>query len=222
MSAVPHYSDTEIIAKVLGGETQLYEILVRRYNGFLYKIGRSYSLTHHDTEDLMQETYVNAFFSLSKFENRSSFKTWLARIMLNQCYRKKQKAASRYETAVETHPENSSPMSSNQRSTEKVILNKELGRVLESALIQIPDDYRMVFTLRELNGLSVAETAEAFNISESNVKVRLNRARSMLRTAIGKMYSPDEIFEFNLVYCDRMVERVMAQIHKSIDNRDEK
>ncbi len=222
MSAVPHYSDTEIIAKVLDGETQLYEILVRRYNGFLYKIGRSYSLTHHDTEDLMQETYVSAFFSLSKFENRSSFKTWLARIMLNQCYRKKQKAASRYETAEEIHPENSSRMSSNQRNTEKVILNKELGRVLENALVHIPDDYRVVFTLRELNGLSVAETAEAFNISESNVKVRLNRAKAMLRTAIGKMYSPDEIFEFNLVYCDRMVERVMEQIHKSIDNCDEK
>lgn len=212
-----HYSDTEIIEKVLGGETQLYEILVRRYNGFLYKIGRSYNYTHHDTEDLMQETYVNAFFSLSKFENRSSFKTWLARIMLNQCYRKKQKASTRNETPQEIHhQENPSLMSGNQRSTEKIILNKELGRVLEGALEQIPADYRMVFTLRELNGLSVAETAEAFNISEGNVKVRLNRAKAMLRNAIGKMYSPEEIFEFNLVYCDRMVANVMARIHNAI------
>jgi RNA polymerase sigma factor (sigma-70 family) len=212
-----HYSDAEIIARILNGETQLYEIIVRRYNSFLYKIGRSYSCTHHDTEDLMQETYVNAFFNLSKFGHRSSFKTWLARIMLNQCYRKKQKASTRNETPQEIlHPENSSFMSSNSPGTEKTILNKELGRVLEQALGAIPADYRMVFTLRELNGLSVAETAEAVDISESNVKVRLNRAKVMLRGAIGEMYSPDDIFEFNLVYCDRMVEQVMTRIHNTI------
>ena len=92
------------------------------------------------------------------------------------------------------------------------MVNKELARVLENALTHIPEDYRIVFTLRELNGLSVSETVESLQISESNVKVRLNRAKKMLRTEIEKMYSAEEIFEFNLIYCDRLVNRVMSAI----------
>ena len=99
-------------------------------------------------------------------------------------------------------------------NNEKITVNKELGRVLENAIHQIPEDYRVVFSLRELNGLSVAETAEALDISESNVKVRLNRAKAMLQKEIKRMYSPEEIFEFNLIYCDGMVDRVMKKIEE--------
>lgn len=70
----------------------------------------------------------------------------------------------------------------------------------------------MVFSLREINGLNVSETADALNISESNVKVRLNRAKTMLRKEIEKSYSPNDIFEFNLIYCDAIVNRVMNDI----------
>ena len=94
-------------------------------------------------------------------------------------------------------------------------LNKELGQVLESALNAIPEEYRMVFAMRELNGLSTAETAEALSITESNVKVRLNRTKALLRSEIEKIYSPDDIFEFNLVYCDRIVENVMNKINSN-------
>ena len=72
------------------GETALYEIIIRRYNPYLYKTGRSYGYNHQDTEDLMQETFINAYTNLKKFENRSSFKTWVTRIMLNNCFQKKE------------------------------------------------------------------------------------------------------------------------------------
>ena len=75
------YSDVEIITRVRSGDTALFEILIRRYNPYLYRIGRSYQYNHPDTEDLMQESYVQAFFNLSGFEGRSSLKTWLTRIM---------------------------------------------------------------------------------------------------------------------------------------------
>jgi RNA polymerase sigma-70 factor (ECF subfamily) len=101
-------------------------------------------------------------------------------------------------------------------------MNKELGRVIENAIHNIPEDYRIVFTLRELNGLNVAETSEALKITESNVKVRLNRAKGMLQKEIKKMYSPDEIFEFNLIYCDTIVNRVMAKIYELKKLEDEK
>ncbi len=209
-----HYSDAEIIGKILEGESKLYELLIRRNNPFLYKIGRSYNYTHHDTEDLMQETYINAFYSLSKFEGKSSFKTWVTRIMLNNCYQKNKRSSYKNENPVhEITLEKNNPMFQNQASTEKTILNKELGHVLENALNKIPEDYQVVFTLRELNGLNVAETSEVTNITETNVKARLSRAKTMLRSEIEKMYSPEDIYEFNLVYCDRMVERVMANIN---------
>jgi len=209
-----HYTDNEVIKKVLSGERQLYELLIRRFNPFLYRIGRTYNYSHHDTEDLMQETYIQAFYALSKFEGRSSFKTWITRIMLNNCYHKKQKFSFKNEKPSEAPIiEKGRPMYHSQKNTEKNMLNKELGYVLENALATIPEDYRLVFTLRELNGLTVTETAAVTEISETNVKVRLNRAKIMLRSQIEKIYSPADIYEFNLVYCNAMVERVMLLIN---------
>lgn len=206
------YPDTEIIRKVRAGETALFEIVIRRYNPYLYRIGRAYQFNHADTEDLMQETFVNAFFKLSGFEERASFKTWLTRIMLNNCYHKKHRLRYARETVSAAPTENQTPIFHEGSNTEKIMVNKELGNVLENALNHIPEDYRIVFTLRELNGLSVADTQQALQLSESNVKVRLNRAKKLLRTEIEKMYSVEEIYEFNLRYCDRMVERVMREI----------
>lgn len=210
------YTDPEIVSKILSGEIALYEILIRRYNPYLFKIGRSYGFNHADTEDLMQETYISAYTALNKFENRSSFKTWLVKIMLHHAYQKKQKFSFQKEIASENFLQNAAPMfTQNDTDTGKTIINKELGHVLENALQQIPEDYRMVFSLRELNGLTTAETSEALDITESNVKVRLNRAKSMLRSQIENMYSPEDVYEFNLIYCDRMVEKVMTIISKN-------
>src|SRR6476469_80510 len=207
------YSDEQVIEKILKGETALYEIIIRRYNPYLFKTGRSYGFDHADTEDLMQETYLNAYKHLKSFENRSSFKTWLVKIMLNQCYQKKRKNQLQSAAVIPLMQENLEPMlRADHSDTDKTILSKELKNVVENALHQIPEDYRMVFSLRELSGLNTTETSDALNISESNVKVRLNRAKTMLRSEIEKMYSPDEIFEFNLIYCDRMVESVMSQL----------
>ncbi len=89
-SKIQHYSDIEVIQQILLGNTALFEILIRRYDPFLYKTGRGYGYNHHDTEDLMQETFINSFQSLSKFENRSSFKIRIIRIMLSKCYHKSQ------------------------------------------------------------------------------------------------------------------------------------
>lgn len=96
----------------------------------------------------MQETYINAFYSLDKFQNNSSFKTWITRIMLNNCYQKKQKFSFQNEKPVERiQNEKNNPMFHNQSNTEKNVLNKELGQVLESALNAIPEEYRMVFAM---------------------------------------------------------------------------
>lgn len=206
------YTDFEIIDKIVAGEAKLYEVLIRRNNAALYKIGRSYHYNHHDTEDLMQEAYISAFYSLPKFEKRSSFKTWLSRVMINLCYQKKQRSSFKNEIVLENDEKGKIIPMFQQPSTMETPVNKELGRVLENTISKIPEDYRIVFTLRELNGLSVSETMETLQISESNVKVRLNRAKKLLRNEIEKIYTPEDIFEFNLIYCDRMVETVISKI----------
>ena len=206
-------SDIEIVRLILNGQPAFFEILVRRNNRWLYKTGRSYNYNHDDTMDLMQDTYLDAYRSLDKFEGRAAFKTWIIRIMLNNCYRKQQKTGFKNEIISTIHV-NSIPMFTHSKSndTNRSVVNNELHGVIENALQQIPHDYRIVFSLREINGLSVEETAQALTISTSNVKVRLNRAKSMLRKQIENAYTPSEIYEFNLVYCDNMVNRVMQQI----------
>ena len=211
---IQQYSESEIISKILSGNSAMFEKLIRRYNPFIYKVGRGYGYNHQDTEDLMQETFINAYQNLSKFENRSSFKTWIIRIMLNNCYHKSQHNYQKnptIEISVNKNP-GSMFLTTNNIQPDKSVINKELNNVIEASLNKLPDDYRITFTLRELAGLSVAETAELMNITASNVKVRLNRAKMMLRKEIEKIYSSEDIYEFNLIYCDKIVDSIMDKI----------
>ena len=205
--------DNEIINKIISGEKELYELIIRRYNAFLYKTGRSYGFNHQDTQDLMQETYVSAFYKLSQFEHRASFKTWITRILLNYCFHKRAKASFSKELFIADEIMDSTiPQFSTDGKNENSVMNKELRHVIEAALAKLPLEYRMVFSLRELSNFSVAETANTLNISENNVKVRLNRAKAMLRKEIQKTYTSADIFDFNLIYCDQVVHRVMDMI----------
>jgi RNA polymerase sigma factor (sigma-70 family) len=214
MKTMTNNPEAELIGKIRNGEVALFEILIRRNNAYLYKIGRAYGFYHQDVEDLMQETFISAYKSLSGFQHRSAFKTWITKIMLGHCYQKKHKSSFLNEkTSFKEITDKNIPMFSNQRSDiEKNFLNLELKHVIEKAILNIPLDYRVVFSLRELNGLSVAETAEALAISEVNVKVRLSRAKSMLRKEIEKSYSPEDIYEFNAIYCDRIANNVIQAI----------
>jgi RNA polymerase sigma factor (sigma-70 family) len=213
MAQFDQLTEVEIIHRILNGDKPLYEIIVRRFNPYLYKIGRSYNYNHEDTQDLMQDTYIDAFKSLSQFEAHSNFKTWIIRIMLNNCYRKKQKFSYKNELANDNMNENVTPMFNNlNNDVQKEIHSRELGYIIESSIAQLPEDYRMVLALRVINGLNLSETSSLLHISEANVKVRLNRAKSMLRAQIEKSYSPEELFEFNLCYCNPFTERVMEKI----------
>ena len=209
-------SEIELINRIIKGENELFEILIRRNNPYLYKLGMSYAYRHEDVEDLMQEAFIAAYLNLEKFEARSSFKTWITRIMLNQCYQKAQKLSFKFEKANDVLNEKTTAMFESNQSTDtyRSVLNNELSNVIVGALTSIPLEYRMVFSLRELNGMSTAETAETLDISETNVKVRLNRAKQMLREKVEKMYTPEDIFEFNLIYCNKIVSGVMKAISK--------
>jgi RNA polymerase sigma factor (sigma-70 family) len=214
MSQTEKLTENEIIERIIAGDKSLFEIIVRRYNPFLYKVGRSYNYSHEDTRDLMQDTFIDAYKNLQQFEGRADFKTWIIRIMLNNCYRKKEKSSFKNEISTEVNDQSTPMFTLRDNDTDKIMQTRELGHIIENALGKIPFDYRMVFSLREINGMNVAETANLLNITEANVKVRLNRSKAMLRDQIEKTYSANELFEFNLIYCDAMVENVMQRIHE--------
>jgi len=203
-------TDGNVIEKIIEGDTAIFEILIRRYNQALYKIGRMYGFNHQDTEDLMQDTHVSAYMQLAAFENRSSYKTWISRIMINKCLYKLKYGYSRKEISSELKEESTSA----NLQTEQSMLNRELSTVLEKSLDSIPLIYRSVFVLREIEGYSVAETAELTGITGVNVKVRLNRAKSLLQKQLEQFYSSGDIYSFNLIYCDKMVDRVFAALNK--------
>ena len=208
-------SEEEIIRKILDGEMALFEVLIRRYNAILYKIARSYDFDHEESKDLLQETHIAAYQNLKKFEGRSSYKTWIAKIMVNKCLYKLSYGSAKYEVSHEIVDENSQPMfSSKKQTTEANVLNRELSTILEKSLEKIPVHYRTVFVLREVEGLSIAETAEMLDITPVNVKVRLNRAKNLLQKELEKYYPKAQLYDFNLIYCDSVVRNVFDAIEK--------
>jgi RNA polymerase sigma-70 factor (ECF subfamily) len=203
-------SDEGVIAKVLAGDTALFEILIRRYNPVLYKIGRMYGFNHHDAQDLIQDTHVSAYMQLKSFEGRSSYKTWMSRIMIHKCLYKLKYGYFKNEIPSESLPESNPEI----MQTERNMLNRELSTVLEKSLENIPVIYRSVFVLREVEGFSIAETAELMNITQVNVKVRLNRAKVLLQKQLEQFYSGGDIYSFNLVYCDEVVRKTFERINQ--------
>ena len=206
-------SDSEVIRRVLTGEKNLYAILVRRYNQRLYRVCMSIINNDAEVEDVMQVSYIKAYENLGKFAFKSSFSTWLTRILINESllHIKKQKKSLTMNDDMLENEINKLPAANIQTPFMKV-LNSELKEVLEEAIHQLPEKYRTVFVMREIEDMNVAETQECLGISEVNVKVRLNRAKALLRNALNTIYKKEELLPFHLTRCDRITEYVMKQI----------
>jgi RNA polymerase sigma factor (sigma-70 family) len=209
-------TDEELIQKILAGEIALFEVLIRRYNPLLYKIARAYGLNHHDAEDIMQDTLFTVYTKLSSFRHEASFKTWLTRILLHKCFHKLNFGKLKYEESQVISESDVTIENPTMKSdSEKLLLNKELAGVMEESIRKLPMPYRTVFVLREMEGFSVAETAELLELTVTNVKVRLNRAKTMLQKELESFYSSSELFEFHLMYCDQIVKKVFDRIYNS-------
>lgn len=197
--------DSELTARILAGEKRLFEVIIRRHNQRLYRIGMSVLGNEAEVEDAMQTAYINAYRHLSQFEHRAAFSTWLCRIMLHQCYEQKRK-----NNLMHRLPADQANLSS-MKTPENVLAGKELGAILERAINGLPEKYRLVFVLREMEDMSVRETSEALGIAPTNVKVRLNRAKGMLRDQLGG-YMKNSVYAFHLLKCDRIAAYVMSRI----------
>jgi RNA polymerase sigma factor (sigma-70 family) len=198
-------SDVELIDHILSGEKNLFEVIIRRHNQRLYRVGMAILRDDTETEDAMQNAYIKAYEHLRDFGRRSAFGTWLTRIMINECLAQKNRTRNAFKDLQQT--ENVMTMA----TPAHLLANKELSILLEDSIAQLPEKYRLVFVLREIEEMSVRETGEALHIEEANVKVRLNRARTMLKKNLNG-YLKDNVYAFHLTRCDRIVTGVMSVI----------
>jgi RNA polymerase sigma-70 factor (ECF subfamily) len=219
-------SDEEVVARVLDGDIASFEILMRRHNQRLYRIGRAILRNDAEAEDVMQDAYVRAYEHLSQFAGRAKFSTWLSRIAVNEALARRRRLRAHqelepsnmtdengYELKME-HIATSTPNPEQQAAT------SEMKGLLEAAIEDLPDDYRSVLVLRDVEEMDTNETAMALDISEENVKVRLHRARGLLRKkmfALARVHRK-EAFLFHAVRCDRVVKNVFQRIAQLSSN----
>jgi RNA polymerase sigma-70 factor, ECF subfamily len=207
-------SDEEVVQRVIAGEPALFEILMRRYNQRLFRVTRSIVTNDLEAEDIIQDAYVRAYEHLSQFEGRARFSTWLTKIAIYEAYARVRRVDHQKVDSLTVLEARGFDVKSKGRDPEEQIYDGELKMLLEKAFDALSEDYRSVFMLREIEGLSTAETAECLDISEENVKTRLHRARAVLQRELYSLAEANrnQAFQFLGARCDRVVERVLERI----------
>jgi RNA polymerase sigma-70 factor, ECF subfamily len=218
MTAVPDarsteaMTDVEVVRRVLEGETALFELIMRRYNQRIYRAVRSIVRDEAETEDVMQQAYVNAYAHLRQFAERASFSTWLTRIAINEALARVRRGPRRLTEEIDEHT--MEHLECQRPDPEQEAMAAEMRNAVQNEIATLPDSYRSVLMLREVEGLNTAETADCLGISEDVVKTRLHRARTMLRDNLygraGLTFA--SLFTFGHARCDRLVERVLQRI----------
>jgi RNA polymerase sigma-70 factor (ECF subfamily) len=207
-------TDEVIISRVLLGDTEDYEILVRRYNNLLYKTARGILSAENDIEDVMQEAYIRGYEKLGQVRQEAKFSTWLTRILINCALQHLSKLKGHEHLSLDAlvsegmDGEADTPM-----ATPKGDVSENLAKALEGAISHLPPKYRVVFILREVQHLPVADAAQIIGITQENVKIRLHRAKGMLKNMLQSKLDALEIFEFHATRCARVAEKVMQEIH---------
>ena len=186
MPQVMNRSQPEMIAAILAGEIQVFHELIRPYERSVYIIALSYMKNEADAEDVAQEATVRAFRKLSSFRAESKFSTWLISITINEARtRLRRRALVRMESLEQLLDEDTGLSPALLRDWREIpsdaIERDEVRKLIQQAVDQLPDMYREVFLLRDVEEFSINEAAEALKISIPSVKVRLHRARMMLQ-----------------------------------------
>ena len=209
--------DAELVERIRTGETALYDTLMRRYHQRLYRIARVILRNPEEAEDVVQEAYVRAYTHLDQFAGAAKFSTWLTKIAVHEALARLRKRSR----IVGADPVKGAEKSSGMESLESSIPNPEVQafekqtlEMLEAAIEAMPDNLRSVFVMREMEEMSTAETAECLGLSDAAVKIRLHRARKLLRRdlylRVGALSS--QAFRFLGEHCDRVTHAAMDRI----------
>ena len=217
-------TDEAIVQRVLAGDSPSFELIMRRYNQRMFRVARSILRDDDEAEDVVQDAYVRAFEHLSQFSRLASFSTWLTRIAVHEALARRRRR-ERMRVADLNSPENIHlvPLVAGPKPDQQMSV-RELHVVLTAAVDELPHDLRIVFTMRLIEGLDTAETADCLDLTVANVKVRLHRARAVLRERIEARTgaSVRELYEFGGARCDRIVRAVLNRVrtpHELLSSR---
>lgn len=207
-------SDEVLVKEILDGGMALFEVLIRRHNQRVYRSVRAILKDEDEVEDVMQQAYLAAYQNLAQFHGGARFRTWLIRIAIHEALARLRKRG-RF-VALGDDPEGREMKADRPEtpSPEEQAIRRELLAALERAVDGLKEHYRVVFILRDVEGMSTAEAAECLGLSEELIKQRLHRARVLLRDAlydrIGR--SAAEAFAFHAPRCDRVVHAVLEKL----------
>ena len=217
-------ADAELAARARRGDGLAFELIMRRHNRRLFRLARSLVGRDHEAEDVLQEAYVRAYARLADLADGAALGAWLARIVANEALGRLRAAtrvvsldAFRVKAEADGMEEPEHDRASDLPDPERLAASGELRRLLEAAVDALPAEFRTVFVLREVEGLSTAETAACLGLRPETVKTRLYRARRQLQERLtGEMLAVSTyLFEFQGRRCDRVVSRVLDRIRQS-------
>lgn len=213
--------DEDLIALARKRDDGAVRALVKRHNRRLFRVARGVVRDDNEAEDIVQETYVRAFTGLDRFRGDAAFSTWLTRIALNEAYGRLRRKRATVDVANIDGVGDADggqvimfPLSPGQPSPETETGREQVRRILERAVDRLPEPFRMVFILRDIEGLSTDDAAALLATKPETVKTRLFRARRLMRAEIEKALSPNfsEVFPFAGQRCARMADRVIERL----------
>lgn len=219
-------TDLQLAACVARNDPSALRLMTQRNNQRLFRAAWSVLRNRSEAEDAVQEAYVRAFTNISGFKGLSSLSTWLTRIVINEALGRK-RASKRRSLALNANSvvvmneyrEKLMGSPELRQTPEAAVMRKQLAKLLEAAITRLPETFRTVFVLREIENLSAEETAEILEIKPETVKTRLFRARRRLQ----KMLDPElrdalgETFPFAGADCDAMTARVLQRLGHSAE-----
>jgi RNA polymerase sigma-70 factor (ECF subfamily) len=219
-SAAGTVNDAELVARIGRRDQAAFEILMRRYNGKLFRVARAIVKDDAEAEDALQDTYLEAYRRIGSFRGESQLVTWLTRIVINQALmrlrrQKRDRVVVPFSGGRGESHETPEIADARIESPPDATMRAEVRRMLERRIDELPVAFRTVFVMREVEDLSVEETAASLSIPAATVRTRLFRARALLREALARdMDSATvEVFQFDGERCDRIVASVLARVN---------
>lgn len=213
-------SDDDLPARISRGEQPAFEALMRRYNSRLFRTARAIVKDDAEAEDVLQDAYLHAYRHMAEFRGDSQLATWLTRIVINQALGRLRK--QKRDRVVVPFPEGRGGMDDAQAGVAddkaelppRATLRAEVRRLLERQIDELPVAFRTVFIMRDVQDLSVQETAECLSIPSATVRTRLFRARALLREALARDVDAAtiDVFGFAGDRCDRIVLAVLSRL----------
>ena len=216
--------DFELAQRAAAGDTPAFEAIMRRHNQLLFRTARSILKSDEETEDALQEAYLQAWRAIGSFRADARLSTWLVRIVINQALGRLRRRSAQViplETAMESNdPDTRQALEDDpDRGPERTAMRTEMRRLIESRIDRLPDAFRVVFMLRAIEEMSVEEVAAALEMPEATVRTRFFRARGLLREGLSRDVDValDDAFAFAGERCDRIVAGVLTRLANESD-----